>query len=70
MAEFDNWPASLKPEREFRVRVIDLRQAALCEYPEFGYVAWPVPWWRRIYVLVLAVGIIELLGCLVVTMIS
>lgn len=29
------------------LRLIDLRKAALQEYPEFGEVPWPVPWYRE-----------------------
>jgi hypothetical protein len=29
------------------LRLVDLRQAALQEYPEFGVVPWPAPWWQR-----------------------
>jgi hypothetical protein len=28
------------------LRLIDLRQAALYEYPEFGAVPWPRPWYQ------------------------
>jgi hypothetical protein len=29
------------------LQLIDLREVALREHPEFGVVPWPVPWYRN-----------------------
>lgn len=48
------------------LRLTDLREAALREYPEFGRAPWPVPWWRDEFALLAASVLVFVLCVLLV----
>jgi hypothetical protein len=52
------------------LRLIDLREAALHEYPEFGEVSWPVPWYRNASCVLLLVSTLCALAGVVVCVVK